>query len=284
MQRTTLCLAALVFAAGCSGNASNSATNVAVEASTAPVDTAAASSAPAATTAAATPGAPASAAPGAAATPQFADLAGVFGADKIQQLAQLHVFDPSGTAFSPNQPVLRREFVRWLYTANNAIQSDDAKKIHPAPNGETPYFKDLPVSDKDFAAIQGMQDAGISVGFPDKTFQPDVPVTREQALAIVLGVDCNYSGNWSTTPNEAYGYLPPWKDRASISKSYAPIIASCSDQSQSVTGRVWGKSAVFRPQANVTRAEGALMIWQTGTRTAADALAASPAASGSPAP
>jgi hypothetical protein len=273
----------MLFAAGCSGNAANTASNVAVEASTAPVDTS--SAAPAASSsAAASSAAPSSAVGSSAAPAQFTDLSGVYGADKIEQLAQLQTFDIAGTTFQPNQPVLRREFVRWLYAANNAMQSDDAKKIHPAPPGEAPYFKDLPASDKDFAVIDGMQDAGISVGFPDKTFQPDVPITREQALAIALGVDCSYSGVWSTSPNEAYNYLPPWKDRATISKTYAPIIAACSDASQNIAGRVWGKSAVLRPQAKLTRAEAALVMWQTGARTAADALAASAAPSASPSP
>jgi hypothetical protein len=203
----------------------------------------------------------------------------VYGADKIQQLAQLHAFDGiDGEAFGANQPVMRREFVRWLYAANNAIQSDDAKKIRPAPPGETAYFKDLPASDKDFVAIQGLQDAGISVGFPDKTFQADIPITREQALAVALGVDCNYDGNWSKTPNQAYVYLPPWKDKDSISKTYAPIIATCAMQGPTpeIVGRVWGKTAVFRPQAKLTRSEAALMIYKTGSRDASDALGATP--------
>jgi S-layer homology domain len=272
-------LAAALLAAGCSGNTATNTTSAAVEASAAPtvattdVPMPSPSASAADTTAAA---ATASSSPAPASTPQYTDLAGSYGADKIAQLAQLHIFDISGPSFGANQPVLRREFVRWLYAANNAIQSDDAKKIRPAPAGEAAYFKDVPATDQNFTQIQGMQDAGISVGFPDKTFKADIPITREQALAVVLGVDCNYNGNWSTTPNQAYNYLPPWKDKATISKTYAPIIASCADTSTEVVGRVWGKTAVFRPQAKLTRDEAALMMWQTGTRTAADALASSP--------
>jgi S-layer homology domain len=283
MKPTTIALAAAFFAAGCSGNAAsnvaaNSVSNTGVEATAAP--TTAATTVPSGAPATEVPsGTPATAPAASAAAPQFTDLTGVYGADKIAQVAQLQAFDFSGPSFQPNQPVMRREFVRWLYTANNAIQNDDAKKIRPAPPGTAAYFTDLPSTDKDFAIIAGLQDGGISVGFPDKTFQPDIPITREQALAVALGVDCSYDGNWSKDPQEAYIYLPPWKDKTTVSKTYAPIIASCGDTTTDTVGRVWGKIAVFRPQLKLTRAEAALMIWQTGSRTAADAIAATPAAS-----
>ncbi len=288
MKPTTIVLAAALFAAGCSGNAAssvatNSVSNAAAEASAAPatVATAVPSTVPATDAPSGAPAttAPTSAAAAAPAAPQFTDLTGVYGADKIAQVAQLHVFDFSPPSFQPNAPVMRREFIRWLFAANNAIQSDDTKKIHPAPAGTTPYFTDIPSTDKDFAAIQGMQDAGISVGFPDKTFQPDIPITREQAVALSLGVDCSYDGNWSKEPQEAYIFLPPWKDKTTVSKAYAPILASCGDATTDTVGRVWGKVTVFRPQMHVTRAEAALMDWQTGTRTATDAIAATTPAS-----
>lgn len=285
MKPTTIALAAALFAAGCSGNAAssvatNSVSNAAAETSAAPTSaaTAAPTDVPSAATAAAAPAATAATA-AAPAAPQFTDLTGVYGADKIAQIAQLHVFDFSGPSFQPNAPVMRREFIRWLFAANNAMQSDDTKKIHPAPSGTTAYFKDIPSTDKDFAIVQGMQDAGISVGFPDKTFQPDIPITREQAVALSLGVDCSYDGNWSKDPTEAYIFLPAWKDKGSVSKTYAPILASCGDATTDTVGRVWGKVTVFRPQMKVTRAEAALMDWQTGTRTATDAIAATTPAS-----
>jgi hypothetical protein len=270
MKGTILGLAAALLAAGCSGNASSNASNASNAAN------AAATSVVTATT---------SSVPAASPTPQFTDLSGYFGADKIDQLALLHVFDGiEGPAFEPNKPVLRREFVRWLFAANNVIQDEDAKKVRPAPPGEPAFFKDVPDSDKDFTPIQGMQDSGISVGFPDQTFRPDQPVTREQALALALGVNCSYDGNWSKTPNQAYEHLPAWKDKDSVSKSYAPIIATCAMQNVTggIVGRVWGKTTVFQPQTPLTRGEAALMIWQSGARTAADALAATPSPPPSP--
>ena len=168
----------------------------------------------------------------------------------------------------------------WLYNANNAIEKDPSKAIHPAPAGETPYFKDVPPSDKDFAQIQGMQDAGISVGFPDKTFAADRPITREQALAIAAGANCQYSGVWSTAPNQAYAYLPTWKDKASVGKTYAPILAACGDAVNDIVGRTFGKVTLIRPGATVTRSEAALMIWKVGGSTAAGAASTpTPAAS-----
>ena len=215
---------------------------------------------------------------GAAAGPSgkhFADLQGVFGASQIAQVAQLGVFDTIATPdFQPNKPVLRREFVRWLFIANNALQTDAAKQVHPAPAGETPYFKDVASSDADFAPIQGMQDAGISVGFPDKTFEPDVPITREQSLAVAAALNCAYTGVWSNAPNEAYAYLPPWRDSAQVSKTYAPILAGCGSAVNEIAGRAFGKVATIRPKAPVLRGEAALMMWKVNNITAAQALAA----------
>jgi hypothetical protein len=225
------------------------------------------------------------AASAAASAKAYTDLGGVFGAGQIQQLAQLGAFDTiPAPAFKPNKPVLRREFVRWLYTANNALQTADAaKQVHPAAAAEAAYFTDLRSTDADFGPIQGMQDAGISVGFPDKSFKPDVPITREQALAVAAALNCSYSGVWSKAPNEAYAYLPPWKDKASVSKTYAPILAACGSAVDEIVGRAYGKIALIRPTAPVLRSEAALMLWKINNVTASQALAATaPSATASP--
>ena len=68
-------------------------------------------------------------------------------------------------------------------------------RISPAARSMRPMrptqssFSDLASSDPDFRYVQGLSDAGIAVGFPDKSFKADQPLTREQMIAIKSGLD-----------------------------------------------------------------------------------------------
>ncbi|MBV8116766.1 MAG: S-layer homology domain-containing protein [Candidatus Eremiobacteraeota bacterium] len=166
--------------------------------------------------------------------------------------------------------------------------------IRPSQSTSSSY-PDVATSHPDFSYIQGMYDAGFSVGFPDKTFKPDANLTHEQMIAIKEsvdrgGVDKYYVTYWaSTTPN--------WKDKDQINKIFQGAVAEDSGLDRSVVsqwnlpayvignvGRAFGAIAMFRPQQPVTRAEAALVLWKIGPhndhhgpddapRSAADALA-----------
>jgi len=226
------------------------------------------------------------AAPASAAAVAFTDIAGANGETAIRQLGALEVFGPATGAFNPTKPIARRDFIRWLVRANNALWSDTpAKQVHLADSSEPSVFKDITPSDPDFPYIQGMQDAGYSVGFPDKTFRPDAFLTREQMFAIKQvfdrgSVDAGLVKNVDYARNTA---LPPWKDRAQISKTYVGAIATGNpagvDDNFTL---VYGASSLFHPQLPVTRAQAALLLtaigdhtlYGGGSRTAAHALAA----------
>jgi hypothetical protein len=148
---------------------------------------------------------------------------------KTSSRSQLGVVDPTSGAFRPGAPIKRREFIRWLVKANNVLWADTpAKKVNLADTTETSVFPDVATSDPDFPYIQGMQDAGYSVGFPDKTFKPDQALTREQMFAIKNvfdrgSVDAGLVKDVNFARNTAMG---PWKDKATISKTYVPGIAT----------------------------------------------------------
>jgi hypothetical protein len=241
-------------------------------------------------TSAASPTAAATTAPTAAAG--FTDLAGVFGADQIAQLAQLGVFESNSGTFEPAKPITRGKFVRWLVQANNAIWADDPSKVIRTSSSATSAFPDVPTSHPDFAYIQGMYDAGFAIGFSDKLFHPDEPLTHEQMLAIKEsvdrgGIDKYYEQFWDST-------MPDWKDRDQIDKRFRAAIAEDSsfdkhypDVAVGNIGRAFGAIAMLRPRQPVTRAEAAACIWKIGAhnestgdagmpRSAADALKPSP--------
>ncbi len=214
--------------------------------------------------------------PSTAPTPAFRDLDNISAALFIDQLTQLQIFWPPGGLFEPQRPVLRREFVRWLMHADAAIwASNPAIAIAPASTDAKPYFVDVPVNDPDFAAIEGMQDAGIPIGFPDRHFRPNDPITREQALAVKAYVDCGAPDPLlSGDVEQAYYELPHWRDAHDISRAYVAAIGGCLLDDQGTTpehqlntiGRTFGATDTLEPQRPLDRAEAAAMIWKIGER------------------
>ncbi|MEA2719619.1 MAG: hypothetical protein QOJ39_1483 [Candidatus Eremiobacteraeota bacterium] len=227
----------------------------------------------------ASPGASAAASTGtsAAASPAltvaFTDISGTYAEKAIVALGQLGALDATSGTFQPEKPVKRREFVRWLFKTNNAVWANlPGKQIHPAESGDKSDFTDLQPSDPDFKYIEGMNAAGISVGFPDKTFKADQPLTHEQAIAIKAVLDRGGIADRYRDVASAKSRLPEWKDRTQISAAFASAIAtdaSDDDINGSTTkignvGRAFGAVAMFRPQAPVKRGEAAMLLQVIG--------------------
>jgi S-layer homology domain len=250
-------------------------------------------SAPTAPTPAATASAPAS--PTAPTAIGFDDIQGVFGEKEITQLAQLGVFESASGKFNPQQTITRAEFVRLLVRANNAIWFDQSDKmIRPAAGG-TATFPDVPTSHPNFQYIQGVINAGFAVGFDEKAFKPDEPLTREQMVAIKIGVDkggleepilkpdgkrfSDAIDEKALKSNTLASHVPDWTDRAQISKQFVPAfnsqayliygggsdrwMAEHKDPFQNVN-RAFGAVKALRPQAPVTRAEAAAAVALVG--------------------
>jgi S-layer homology domain len=212
----------------------------------------------------------------AAVTVAFTDISGNYAEKAIVGLGQLGVLDSTSGAFQPSKPVLRREFVRWLFKTNNAVFADTpGKQIHPAESGDKSGFTDVQSSDPDFKYIEGMDEAGISVGFPDKTFKGDQPLTHEQAIAIKAVLDRGGVADRYRDAEHATFALPEWKDKTQISKAFAGAIStdhSDDEINSNATridnvGRAFGAVAMFRPRAPVTRAQAAMLIQVIGAHT-----------------
>jgi hypothetical protein len=248
-----LALGTSLASTGCASRSSDSAGSDASAAPSGATTSAAPSLAPVAAASPATAAAT-------AAAPALTDVSGVNGQAAIEQFAALGVVDPVSGEFHPGAPVLRRDFIRWLVKANNALWADTpAKLVKLADSTESSAFSDITLKDPDFPYIQGMQDAGYSVGFPDKTFRPDVALTREQMFAIKNvfdrgSVDPGLQKSLDFARNTA---MPPWKDKQSISKTYVAAIATGANGGADSFGLVYGASSLFHPQAAVTRAQAA---------------------------
>ena len=299
-----LALACAVAAAGCTKtDQSSSTTTAATDATASAAPTSSATPEASGVPSAAVSASAAAVAPSPLPSVGFTDVDGVLGRTEIVQLAQLGVLDATSGPFHPADPVKRRDFVRWLFKTNNAVWSDQpSKQIHPADATAQSSFADVAPSDPDFAYIQGLSDAGVALGFPDKTFKGDQSLTREQMIAIKSGLDRGgVHKSFVKDDNYARYNMPPWKDKDKISKTYAAAVAtdvdddpkSASEAKIDNIGRTFGAIAMFRPQQPVTRAQAAVVLnvigahaestsYENAPRSVAKVLTATPAASPTP--
>lgn len=78
------------------------------------------------------------------------------------------------TSFSPNQTLTRAMLVTILFRMQGEPEAA------PAP------FTDVAQGSWYAAAVNWASESGVVTGFPDNTFRPDAPVTREQAATILF--------------------------------------------------------------------------------------------------
>ncbi len=195
----------------------------------------------------------------------------------LTQLAQLGVLDltpsktknSSPTTFSPNKPVSRREFARWLFAANNRLFSDrPAQQIRPGQNAAQPVFRDVPASDPDFEAIQGLAEAGIipsslSGDLTAVTFRPDAQLSRETMLLWKVPMDTRQPLPVATL--EAIKQTWAFQDAARIDpQAQRAVLADYQNGDLSNIRRVLGYTTLFQPKKAVTRAEAAASLGYFG--------------------
>lgn len=197
---------------------------------------------------------------------------------------------------APDRPVTRRQFARWLVQANNQLFANrPAWQVRSATASSPPAFADLPASDRDFASIQGLAEAGIipsslTGNATAKTFDPDAPLTREILVLWKVPLDLRQPLAPATVESvqKAWGFMDSTKVDAQALRA---IAADRTNGELSNIRRVFGFTTLLQPKKPVTQAEAAAALWYFGPEgqgiTAKDLLNTtaqpSPAASGSPA-
>ncbi|MFE4108289.1 S-layer homology domain-containing protein [Almyronema epifaneia] len=197
----------------------------------------------------------------------------------LADLAQLGLIEAapaeSGNAanqFQPNQTITRRTYARWLFNANNQFYSDQtSKKIRRGVSSAQPAFQDVAVADPDFAAIQGLAEAGLipSALTGNSTavnFRPDAPLTREDLILWKVPLDTRQA-----LPNasieavqEAWGF----QDAAKIEPlALKATLADYQNGEFSNIRRAFGYTTLLLPQKAATRAEAAAVLWRFGNQT-----------------
>ena len=196
----------------------------------------------------------------------------------ISDLAQLGILSPTfndgktkatEALFLPNKPVSRREYARWLFLGNNRLYGDrPAQQIRPALTTAQPVFRDIPATDPDFPAIQGLAEAGIipsalSGDLTTTTFRPDAQLSRETLLLWKVPMDTRQP--LPTAAADAVKQTWGFQDANQIDpKAQRAILADYQNADQSNIRRVFGYTTLFQPKKAVTRAEAAATLGHLG--------------------
>ena len=181
---------------------------------------------------------------------------------------------PKANEFRPNQATTRREYARWLLAVNNQFyQSTPSRKIRAGVTSSQPVFQDVPTSDPDFVAIQGLAEAGIipsplTGSTTALTFRPNAPLTRKDLLLWKVPLDTRQPLPDATTAavKQAWGFQDADKIEPRVSQA---LIADYQQGDFSNIRRAFGYTTLFQPDKAATRTETAAVLWRFGNQTEA---------------
>ena len=135
---------------------------------------------------------------------------------------------PDGT-FRPGANISRAEFAAIINKINGFTEQEQTE------------FSDLSSSHWAYGEIKAAVKAGYAGGFPDGTFKPNLPVTREQAAAILNNI-YKFENSAQSVTIKDLSKVSPW-----ASDSVLRVVAS---------GAMGGyEDGTFAPKKPVTRAE-----------------------------
>jgi hypothetical protein len=187
------------------------------------------------------------------------------------------------TQLDPNKTITRREYARWLVAATNRFYADQpGRQIRLGVETAQPAFQDVSRTDPDFAAIQGLAEAGLiasplSGNSTTVLFRPDAPLTRENLILWKVPIDIRQALPNATIDaiKQTWGF----QDTAKIDPiAQRAVLADFQNSDLSNIRRVFGYTTLFQPKKPVTRAEAAAALWYFGSQgeglSAKDALKA----------
>ncbi|MGF1600926.1 MAG: hypothetical protein GFH24_608378n30 [Chloroflexi bacterium AL-N5] len=181
----------------------------------------------------------------------------------IVDLNKLGVFEKTKGTFKPYEPITRGEYLIWMFKANNAIARDD-KQLRFDPTFD-PGFTDITPEHPAYKYVQAFANGGYTVGYEDKTFRPDQPLTREEMIALKVGLDSGEA-------------IAPLKDRRALTYADADQVDSKytgyirQDISFKNAARAFGAVKDLKPKQGVKRYEAAATLAKIRYETAERAL------------
>ena len=180
--------------------------------------------------------------------PKFRDLSTNWAKNDIERLYSLGIFDESSQFFSPNTPMIRYQFTIGLLKAVDlrVFEESKAKKT----TSKKAIFNDLNVKEKDYLYIESAVKHGIIKGVTPTRFEPDEPITRSQAVTILVRA----LGMEGRAPDPAY--KTNYKDDSKIAV-YAKDSIYVATELGLISGDANGR---FNPNQPLTRAQASAII------------------------
>ncbi|MBB3114012.1 putative repeat protein (TIGR01451 family) [Paenibacillus phyllosphaerae] len=179
-------------------------------------------------------------------TRPFVDLSSHWAVADIDWMAQrMLVNGTSSQAFEPNKTITRAEFAAML------VRALDVRVEGTSPAEE---FSDISKNAWYYDAVQASVAAGLMKGIDGDTFEPNAPITREQAAVIIWRAYAKHAGLDEHAIQ--IGELRAFQDYGDISGWAAEGIAG-----SLANGLMQGSDAgLFNPSGLATRAEAAVIM------------------------
>ncbi|MFC4409963.1 S-layer homology domain-containing protein [Chungangia koreensis] len=177
--------------------------------------------------------------------PKFRDLTYSSAREDIEKLYSLGIYDESSQFFSPNTPMTRYQF------AVGVLRGVDLRVLEePKKTATKSIFKDVSIKDPNYRYIQSAVEKGVINGVTPDKFVPDGPITRMQAVAIMM----RSLGMEGRAPTPGYklnftdnGKIPAWgKDAVYVSTEIGLIQGD--------------RNGRFNPDQPITRAEASIIM------------------------
>lgn len=178
----------------------------------------------------------------------FSDTASHWAADTIETLAsKLIINGMNDTQFKPEEHLTRAQLAAMVV---RALGLTPQKKTDHSP------FADVEQSDWFAGYVNAAVEAGIIEGYPDKTYQPDRLVTREQTAAIMMRAMKFAGYEFSLGETERENLLAAYADQAQIDQ-WAREETAAAVHAGILSGY---QDSTVRPDKQATRAEAAVFI------------------------
>jgi hypothetical protein len=176
----------------------------------------------------------------------FADVENHWAKDAVNDMGSRMVINGvNDQMFDPNADITRAEFAAIIVRGLGLKLGE----------GQT-AFADVPADSWYAGAVETASGYGLITGFEDGTFQPDAPITREQAMNIIAKAMKLTGLADQTSAADAASVLAAFTDAGSVG-NWAKDSLALAAQAGLITGREYNK---LEAKANVTRAEVAVLI------------------------
>lgn len=188
--------------------------------------------------------------------PQSKDLRGHWAEADIMRLYSLGVFDEREKYFGVRLPMTRSQFARAIALTldlKSEEEQSSAEKLFGEQNSSSTNngskFGDIPSTHPDYSYVRIVEEKGIIAGVGGGMFAPDRPLTRAQAVTVVIRA----LGLQKIAPTP--GYTTSYLDDRQI-----PAWARDEVYVATELGLVDGFNGYFYPEEVMTKAETAVFL------------------------